>query len=342
MKKVAVLFGGSGNEYEVSLESMASLMEHFPSDEFELVPVAIDKQLHWFVGDFTIDDVVGDKWIQSAEEVVLQMGGSLRYVNKQESIKIDLFFSLIHGTFGEDGKLQAYLTMNQCRFVGSDYVSSAMGFDKELTHRIMAQAGIDMVDYLCVRKTDNFSFETIVEKLGLPFIIKPAREGSSYGIHVVTDKTEFDAAMADAFTFDTKLVLETFIDGVEIGSSIIEYDNDYILGVPDEIECHKTFFDYQAKYEFEETKIHCPARITEANVEKIKALTIAVFKGLECSGYARVDFFLTSDHQIVLNEINTVPGFTSHSRFPTMMKTAGYDFKEVIRLILKEALKSNV
>lgn len=336
MKKVAVLFGGPGNEYEVSLESMASLIEHFPSDEFELYPLGIDKELSWYYGHYEAADVISDSWKEKGELVSLERRGRLLRANNKV-LDIDIFFSLIHGSYGEDGKLQAYLQLNDCLYVGSDYISSALGFDKELTHRLLEASGIKMADYLCLTAKQSYSYERVKAEIGQPFIVKPAREGSSYGISVVNSQEEYQGALELAFQYDSKLVVERYIEGREIGCAVIESGNHYLLGACDEIECHKDFFDYQAKYSFEDTVIHCPARITRNIEDKIKHQALEVFQRLDCRGYARLDFFLSEDSNIFFNEINTVPGFTSHSRFPMMMQMAGYSFQEVIRLILRQA-----
>lgn len=256
-------------------------------------------------------------------------------------IEVDCVFPILHGKNGEDGTLQGLLTLAEIPFVGCNCVSSAISMDKDYTHIICEAAGIPMAPYICVRWEKEFdykkAYEQVEERLTLPAFIKPANAGSSYGISKIRNYDEFEKGLKEAFNHDKKVIIETGIDGFEVGTAVLGNDEIFV-GEVDEIETHKDFFDFAAKYDLDDTTIHCPARITQEQKDEIREMAKVIYRALGCSGLARVDLFLASNGDIVFNEVNTLPGFTSASRYPSMMKEVGIDFKTLINKLVTLAM----
>ncbi len=342
-KKVAVICGGKGSEYLVSLSSTYSVMQHFPKENYELVLVVVDQMGSWWTGPFSAEEIRDDLWKENPEarEIALIPGvqQSIIYLDDYSRFSVDVFFNMMHGKYGEDGVLPALLQASNFKYTGCDLESSILCYDKDVTHRLLDLEGVRKAKYRTLTQlVDEQTYEDIVDYLGVKQIIKPAREGSSYGISVAEDFTSFNQSLAEALRFDSKVVVEEFINGVEIGCSVLEYQGKLITGECDEIELHTQFFDYDAKYSFKDAQIHCPARISEVQSNKVKESAKLVFKLLGCRDFARVDYFLGEDGHIYFNEINTIPGFTSHSRFPSMMDQVGISYGEIITTLIENAL----
>lgn len=343
-KKVVCLFGGVSSEYSVSLQSAVSIIEHFPTQKFDLAKVGISKDGRWFLGDFNCMEIADDSWMNREDATEVTPGNrknsSLIECMTQNPIKVDTVIHCIHGKYGEDGIIQALLEVSGIKYVGSGILSSAACYDKEITHRLMKVEDIRMADYEVIARhqIDQTEYQNIVEKLGLPMIIKPSREGSSYGVSVVRDYVQFNEGLRDAWKYDHKVLVEKFIKGIEIGCAIAMIKGELITGVCDEIELHTEFFDFDAKYKFKNASIHCPARIDDNFASQIQQLAKRIFIKMECQDLARIDFFLGQDSRIYLNEINTIPGLTSHSRFPSMMKQVGIGFTDLIEQMINNAL----
>lgn len=213
--------------------------------------------------------------------------------------------------------------------------------DKDYTHIICEAAGINMAPYICVKDNQDLDygevFKQVEEKLEFPVFIKPANAGSSYGISKIRNYEEFEKGLKLAFEHDKKVILETGIDGFEIGCAVLGND-ELTVGEIDEIDTNKDFFDFAAKYALENTQIHCPARISEELTLQAKEMAKTIYHALGCTGLTRVDMFISKDGKIVFNEVNTIPGFTKSSRYPTMMKNAGIDFKTLINRLVQLAM----
>ncbi len=249
---------------------------------------------------------------------------------------------MIHGKYGEDGVLQAILKQGGIAYTGCDQESSILCYDKDLTHRLLDLEKITKAKYRTLKQLISESdYEELVRYLGQKMIIKPAREGSSYGISVVQDYNEFYEGLRDALKFDSKVVIEEFIEGVELGCAVLEDKNELLVGEVDEIELHTAFFDFEAKYAFKDAQIHCPARVPLDIQEQTKKIAKKIFRLLDCKGFARVDFFYGNNGNLYFNEINTIPGFTSHSRFPSMMKAVGISYKDIIVTLIENALNQH-
>ena len=341
--KVAVLCGGKSSEYLVSLSSTYSVLQHFPHDEYQLTLVVIDQQGHWWTGPFTEEEIESNTWSENPEvrEIALAPGNaqSIIYLDDFSRFTVDVFFNMVHGKYGEDGILPAMLQASSFKYTGCDLESSILCYDKDITHRLLDLEGIRKAKYRTLTKlVDEQTYDDLVEYIGPKQILKPAREGSSYGISIAEDFTSFNQALVEALRFDNKVVVEEFIEGFEVGCAVLEHQGVLITGECDEIELHTSFFDYEAKYAFKDAQIHCPARITAQQSQQVKETSKLIFNLLGCRDFARVDFFLGKDNRIYFNEINTIPGFTSHSRFPSMMAQVGITYPQIISSLIKNGL----
>ena len=342
--KLGVVFGGKSSEYSVSLHSAASLLRNIP-DKYELHLIGITPQGKWYyVPKHDFDAIEHDHWLnEECCEVVLGLGGEkcLMLLNDEhEKIQIDVIFPCLHGKNGEDGTVQGYLELAQIPYVGCGVLSSSASMDKEFTHILCESAQVPCAPYICVHDYETYDsalYEKAVSKLGLPIFIKPCNAGSSYGISKVRNEAEFLKGMQEAFKHDTKVLCEKAIDGFEIGCAVMG-NHDLIIGECDEIDTHKDFFDFAAKYDLDDTQIYCPARINAAASARAKEMAQTVYRTMNCSGMARVDMFVCKDGSIIFNELNTIPGFTATSRYPSMMKAIGLSFSEVIDRLIQCAL----
>lgn len=240
--------------------------------------------------------------------------------------------------------MQGLLELMNIHYVGCDVMSSAISMDKEIMHILCDEANIPCADYVCLKANeDNPSFEMIQEKISLPWIVKPCNAGSSYGVHKVENKEEFEEACKDAFFYDGrgKILVEKAIEGFEIGCAVMG-NEEVFTGSCDEIQISGGIFDFEGKYEMKGAEIICPARIDEETFAKAKALAAKTYKAMNCCGMARVDMFVTPQKEVILNELNTIPGFTATSRYPSMMKEAGIEFGDLIDKLIDLAMQRTI
>lgn len=348
--KLAVIFGGKSSEYSVSLHSASSAIRNMDREKYDLTFVGITKDGKWYYCPDNVDAIEHDHWQQlpGVCEVVLSCSqaqqGFLKLYDDgtYDVLKVDCIFPILHGKNGEDGTIQGLFALAGIPFVGCDHLSSAISMDKDYTHIICEAAGIPMAPYLCVINTKDLDYqkvyEQVEEKLSFPVFIKPANAGSSYGISKIRNYEEFERGLKLAFEHDRKVILETGIEGFEVGTAVMG-NEDIFVGAVDEIETHKDFFDFAAKYDLDATTIHCPARISTEKRDEIRAMAKTIYHALGCQGLTRVDLFLTPDGNIYFNEVNTIPGFTSASRYPSMMKEAGISFPELIDRLVSLAME---
>ncbi len=243
---------------------------------------------------------------------------------KNKKIKVDVVFPVLHGPFGEDGTVQGLLKVAGVPFVGPSVLGSAVGMDKDVMKRLLIQAGLPVGKYLAIRKKDVANIKKIEKFLGWPIFVKPANLGSSVGISKASNKKELVEAIKLAFQYDNKIVLEEFLDGREIECAVL--GNEKVeASLPGEIKVYSDFYSYETKYLDEKSsKLIYPAELSQILIKKIQTLAIGTFKTLECEGLSRVDFFLKKDGLVIVNEINTIPGFTSMSMYPKLMELVGY------------------
>lgn len=342
-RKIAILFGGASSEYEVSLQSAYAVMTHMDTDKYEILPIGIAKDGCWYLYQGELASIPGDSWLAERECIPVAVspdrnlhGLLLLKENGVEKISLDGAMPILHGKNGEDGTVQGVLELADIPLIGCNTMSSAICMDKETAHRLAKECGIKVPrSYTLIEadKSNKKQLESYGETLGYPLFVKPLRAGSSFGITRVMKKEELCLAVEHAFAYDSNVILEEMIEGFEVGCAVLGTE-ELTVGAVDEIELSEGFFDFTEKYTLKSSKIHVPARISEKKANEIKEAAVRIYRGLGCSCFARVDMFLTPEGEIYFNEVNTIPGFTSHSRYPSMMKEAGISFEEILSRLL--------
>lgn len=342
---VAVFFGGCSSEYRVSLESASAVIRNLDRSRYEPVLVGISQKGDWFYYDGQVEDIAADGWLSSAHCVpaLLSPDRGHRHLlifreNETVALPIDIAFPVLHGKNGEDGTIQGLIEMAGIPLAGCDVLSSALCMDKDRAHRLAASAGVRVPH--AMRASLSTPFSHILEfakKLGYPLFVKPMKAGSSYGVTKVTGEDRLSEAVKLAFLHDNEIIIEEAIHGFEVGCAILGRE-ELTVGAVDEIELAGGFFDFTEKYTLKTSAIHVPARISREKAEEIKETAKVIYHALGCSVFARVDMFLTPEGEIVFNEVNTIPGFTEHSRYPGMMKAAGISFSALVTKILEQAV----
>ncbi len=338
-KTVAILFGGCSSEYDVSLVSATSVIKNIKKDKYNLLMIGITRDGDFYLYNGDVNNIEKDEWLneKDTKRITISTNRSdhgIIVLETNEIIQIDVAFPVLHGQNGEDGRLQGLLELAGIKYVGCDMTSSAICMDKYLAHEIVSSNGyLSPISYLFNEKDSYEMIENKICNLHFPLFVKPLKAGSSFGITKIKTISELKEALKEAFKYDNKVIIEENVDGFEVGCAVLGTDK-LIIGEVDEIELEDGFFDYFEKYNLKTSKIHLPARISKEERERIKDTALAIYKILGCSGFARVDMFYTKDKKIVFNEVNTIPGCTSHSRYPSMLKKIGIPFEEVIdRLI---------
>lgn len=348
MKRILIFFGGCSTEYPVSLQSAQAVLKHLDRRRFEPLMVGITREGRWlhYTGD--LEAIAADRWQQAGnctpcalipdrgvKELVLLDGTGTR-------LNFDAAFPVLHGKNGEDGTLQGLLELAGVPVIGCGSLSSALCMDKDRAHKLAALAGVQVPGSAVFGP--GAALEEIAEaagKLGYPLFVKPVRAGSSFGITRVTEEEQLAGAVSAAFANDREILLEQAIEGFEVGCAVLGTGAGRLtLGAVDEIELSQGFFDYEEKYTLKTSAIHCPARISPEQAEEIRQAARTIYLALDCKGFARVDLFLTPAGEIVFNEVNTIPGFTSHSRYPNMMRAVGLEFSQLLTMLIETELES--
>ncbi|HTG30959.1 MAG TPA: D-alanine--D-alanine ligase family protein [Methylomirabilota bacterium] len=346
--RVGVLFGGRSGEHEVSLASAASIIRGLDPQKYEAVPIGITKEGHWLIGagaQKMLPEVLrtGQRVLMSAdptESALMPLDGSPR------GQKLDVVFPVIHGTFGEDGTMQGLLELAGLPFVGAGVLGSAIGMDKDVAKKLMQVAGIPVVPWIAVQRADwerqpKEIRRAIEKKFKYPVFVKPATLGSSVGMTKVHSRAELGPALDLAAEFAMKIMVERAVSAREIEVSVLG-NHDPRASLPGEIVPHREFYDYAAKYLEEGTKLLIPAKLKKSEVKKVQGMAVTAFRALELSGMARVDFFIEKrGGKIFLNEVNTIPGFTSISMYPKLWEANGIPFRELIGKLIDLALEQH-
>lgn len=340
MNRILIFFGGCSTEYGVSLQSAHAVLTHLDRSRFEPLLVGITQSGGWLYYTGAPDNIPADRW-QGTECVpctlVLSRGVShlLLLDGSGTQLSFDAAFPVLHGKNGEDGTLQGLLELAGIPVIGCGALSSALCMDKDRAHKLAALAGVKVPRSVVFRRSAGMDeIKAAAAELGYPLFVKPVRAGSSFGITRVTGPEGLPGAVAAAFANDRELLLEEAIPGFEVGCAVLGTD-ELTVGAVDEIELSQGFFDFEEKYTLKTSAIHCPARIHPLKAAEIQAVAKAIYRALDCKDFARVDLFLTPEEEIVFNEVNTIPGFTAHSRYPNMMKAAGLDFTTLITRIIE-------
>ena len=334
-KKIGVIFGGCSPEYNVSLESAYSVITNINKEKYDIILIGITKEGDWFKFEGDLENIKNDNWLQKGKctKVVISSSKSDKGIieienNNTNLIKLDAIFPVLHGKNGEDGTVQGLIELSGIPLIGCNLLSSSLCMDKYLSHKLVQSYGIKVANSILINsKTKDIKKE--IKKLNFPLFVKPVRAGSSFGITKIENETEIEQAIKEALKYDTEIIIEENINGIEIGCAILG-NEDLIVGEIDEIELSNGFFNYTEKYTLKTSQIHVPARIDKEIAQKAKETAKQIYKILKCKDFARVDMFLTPNNEIYFNEINTIPGFTSHSRYPNMMKQIGMSFEELV------------
>jgi D-alanine-D-alanine ligase len=348
--RVGVLFGGRSGEHEVSIASAQSVLRALDPEKYEAVPIGIAKDGRWLVGEGTqklLPDV-----LKRGHRVVLPpdpSAGSLMAVGESPAgppSRIDVMFPVLHGTFGEDGTVQGLLELAGVPYVGAGVLGSAVGMDKDVQKRLFREARLPIVEYLAISRAEwqrdpAAVQKAVARKFRFPVFVKPATLGSSVGMTKVRRARDLPAAMDEAAQFAQKILVERAINGREIEVAVLG-NLDPRTAVPGEIIPHREFYDYTAKYLEEGTQLRIPAKLEPAQVKRFQEYARCAFLAIECRGMARVDFFLEKHTgKIYLNELNTIPGFTSISMYPKMWEASGLSYVQLIDRLIELALEEH-
>jgi D-alanine-D-alanine ligase len=337
-QRVVVLFGGRSGEHEVSVVSARSVLGALDRERWDVVPMAIARDGGWLSEEATQRGLAGGTAAFDTGTPLLQATDSLRTLQNA-----DVVFPLVHGTFGEDGTLQGLLELANLPYAGAGVAASAIGMDKALMKALFRDAGIPVPGHSVVRSWDveadaDRARDFVESTVNYPCFVKPANGGSSVGVTKVRSREDLDSAFAAAFAYDDKAVVEEAIVGQEVEISVLgnEYPEASIAG---EIVPDREFYDYQSKYSSESTTgLHIPARISDETSDRVRELAVRMYQAMGCEGYARVDFFVRGDREVIANEVNTIPGFTSISMYPKLWAAMGLEYRDLLTRILDLAL----
>jgi D-alanine-D-alanine ligase len=344
--RVAILFGGKSAEHEISLISARNIVAAMDKNKYEIIAIGIDKQGRWFY-DQGARLLLGDKQkilmpVRNTQlTAILPGAGQSTFirVNGRTPGPVDVVFPVLHGPFGEDGTVQGLLKLANVPFVGAGVLGSAVGMDKDVTKRLLRDAGIPICRFLVYdrRTADKIKFTSVKKALGQPLFVKPANLGSSVGISKVSNRAELGAAVKKALHFDNKILIEESIQGREIECSVMGNDEP-IASLPGEIVTGHEFYSYDAKYiDAQGARLEIPAKLPNAVIKKIREIAIRAYRALCCEGMARVDFFVEAGGKVLVNEINTIPGFTQISMYPKMWEASGIPYPKLIDRLIQLA-----
>ncbi|MBM7649406.1 D-alanine-D-alanine ligase [Bacillus ectoiniformans] len=336
--KLCLLYGGKSAEHQVSLQTAKAVIGALDLNKFEIYPVYITIAGQWIEGEqlsSPVEDVAELQLTASENEESV--------FNSLSGGKYDVIFPLLHGPNGEDGTVQGMLEVMNLPYVGNGVLASSAGMDKVVMKNVFAQAGLPQVGYVwLIRKEwqadESAAYERVEKTLGYPCFVKPANLGSSVGISKCTNRSELEAAFAEAFQFDRKIIIEEGVTAREVEVGVLGNDEPE-CSVIGEIVPKKDFYDYKAKYEDGNTALIIPAEMAEETQQQMREMAIQAYQALDCSGLVRADFFLTEDGQLIINEVNTMPGFTPFSMFPLLWKHTGVDYSELIEKLISLAIE---
>lgn len=336
---VAIICGGLSSEHEISCISAGGVLKGLDSSKFNAILLGITKTGKWVLlpNDYALEISAGKLPTvdENAPAVVADVHG---FSVNGKTLEIDVVFPVLHGPYGEDGTIQGMLEIANLPYVGSGVLASAVAMDKSFAKPIFAAAGIDVADGIVVTSRDK---QIAIDDLAYPVFVKPARGGSSRGTHKVKSVDGLNAALKDAFLYDHKVMIEQAINGREIECAVLESNGVVTASVVGEIiiDSKFEFYDFEAKYLDGATTVKIPADIPQVAAQEIREKAVQAFKALGCSGLARCDFFYTNNGEVIINEINTMPGFTGTSMYPKLMSASGVDYKSLISELIDTALK---
>lgn len=349
-KKIGIIFGGKSAEHEVSLQSAKNIVDAMDREKYDVVLIGIDKEGNWHLNDVSsyLINEQNPKLIslnKSNDHVAFVPGEEnnplIHTENASASEKLDVVFPIVHGTLGEDGSMQGMMGIADLPFVGASVLSSAICMDKEIAKRLLQSSDVHVArgrTYTRAQK-QTIDFASLQNELGVPMFIKPANQGSSVGVSKVETQAEFEAGIRTAFQYDHKVLIEETLPGREIECSVLGNDKP-IASLPGEVLPQTEFYSYESKYIDEKgAELAIPADLDDDTVKKIQEAAIQAFEALQCEGLARVDFFLTPDNDVYVNEVNTLPGFTKISMYPKLWEVSGLSYPDLIDRLIELAIE---
>ncbi len=349
-KKICVLFGGESTEYEVSLRSAYSVIENLDKDLYDIITVGIRKDGKWFLYDGSYDKIPTDNWYNdSLSPVSIMHGGKesallvLESSGTYKKLPFDVAFPVLHGKNGEDGTIQGLFEITGIKYVGVGVIASSVGMDKTFTKIIFKDAGIPQANWITVAKHELHDLDKKIAeaemKLSYPMFIKPANAGSSIGIGKAKNQDELKECIAEAFKFDRKILIEEFLTGHEVECAVLGNRGSIKASCVGEIVASQEFYTYDAKYSADSTsELYIPAKLEDEYAQMVREFAIKAFEALDGKGLSRVDFFVDEEKKkVCINEINTLPGFTSISMYPKLFEASGIPYKKLLSELISIA-----
>ncbi|WP_429162316.1 D-alanine--D-alanine ligase [Desulfitispora alkaliphila] len=346
---LALVFGGKSGEHRVSIISAASIIQFLDQDKYNVIPVYVTNEGEW------LGPIDPRELLESEDKTLVGRGKQitflpipsiqgLKVIDTGETIPIDVIFPIIHGTYGEDGTIQGLFELADIPYVGGGVMASAVGMDKLAMKAVYANNGLPQTKYVALKRSQVHQDEKLEQviteietKLGYPCFVKPANLGSSVGINKAKNKSELEKALIEAALYDSKILVEEFVDVREVEISVLG-NEDLSVSVPGEIVPGNEFYDYNAKYIDNNSKLIIPAELDEEVLAKLSNLAVKSYQAIDCKGLARVDFFITKDDgRVLINEINTLPGFTNVSMYPKLWEASGLPYKELLDRVVQLA-----
>lgn len=342
-KKIAVIFGSMSSEHEISCMSAYNVIKNIDTEQYDVDTIGIDKKGNWFLYLGSAENIGDNSWTKDVKN-------KNKILNVMEKIKdYDVVFPVLHGKYGEDGSIQGIFEFSDVKYVGCKILGSAIAINKILSKDLVQQLGIKVVDYIALTKNTINNMQekdfkelskNIKERLGYPVIIKPNKEGSSYGIVKVNKEEELKEAITFSLKFDKEVLIERYIeDRIEIECAVLEdkMKGKIFASIPGQIVSANELYDYEAKYKSDKSYVKIPALIDDDKVKKIQEYSKKIFEKLKLSSLARIDFFIQNNN-IYFNEANTLPGFTNISMYPMMIEKSGINYKELISILINNEI----
>lgn len=351
---IAVIFGGRSGEHEVSLSSARGVMKNLDKEKYNVIPIAITKGGNWLIGEKADEymkineDKIGKEGaisLEDSQKLVTVKDTDRNFFNYAEGElkeKIDLVFPILHGPFGEDGRLQGMLDMLGVPYVFSGVLAHTIGMNKPKAKIIAAKVGVPVADDKVIKKDEDVNLEKIISEIGLPLMVKPSELGSSVGISLVKTKEDLEKGIREAFSHGDEVILEQYIKGKEFTVTVMGSKDIKALAVTEIIPLISEFYDYKAKYEDGGSKHVCPADISKEDEEKLKGYAVATFKSIGCQDLARIDFLWSeTTNEYYFTDINTIPGMTPTSLAPEAAALAGMNFTQFLDKLIEGVMKRN-
>jgi D-alanine-D-alanine ligase len=348
--RVAVVFGGRSTEHTISCVSAGSVLANLDPGRFEIVPIGITREGGWVLGTSDPKELeINGRELPAVEDgrsLVLAGDPTSRELvsvepgHEVEALSaVDVVFPVLHGAFGEDGTIQGLLELAGIPYVGAGVLASATAMDKEYAKKLLAAEGLPVGTYATIRRGQSTLDAADRERIGLPAFVKPARAGSSIGITKVAGWAELDAAIALARQTDPKVLVEAAVAGREVECGVLEFPDGRVeASLPAEIrvldDSEGAWYDFETKYLGDAAELDIPAKLDDAVTERLRAMAVKAFGALDCQGLARVDFFVGADGALTINEVNTMPGFTTTSAYPKMWQVTGVDYQTLLSTLI--------